>query len=92
MQPWQAYLNKFQSTKLKKKIEDAWQECLKGVPEGEKPQKTLFEIRNKLAQKLYASETAAVKEEVEEHRKYMMSGGKQTSDVLERNKIFQGYV
>jgi hypothetical protein len=65
---------------------------LKGVPEGEKPQKTLFEIRNKLAQKLYASETAAVKEEVEEHRKYMMSGGKQTSDVLERNKIFQGYV
>ena len=56
MQPWQAYLNKFQYTKLKEKIDEAWQQYLSEVPEGQKPEKTLFEIRNKVAQRLYQAE------------------------------------
>lgn len=90
VQPWQAYLNRFQHTKLKTEIDGAWEEYLKDIPEGEKPQKTQFEIRNKLAWNLYANETVAVKEEVKEHRKVMMSG-KETSDAVERNQTFQRY-
>jgi hypothetical protein len=86
VQPWQAYLNKFQHTKLKDKIDDAWQQHLSEVPEGEKSEKTLFEIRNKLAQKLYAAETAEVKEEVEGHRKAMRDNN---VDLDNANKAFQ---
>jgi hypothetical protein len=42
--------------KLKEKIDEAWQQYLSEVPEGQKPKKTLFEIRNKLAQQLYKAE------------------------------------
>lgn len=90
MQPWQAYLNKFQNTKLKKEIDDAWKQYLQDVPEGEQPKKTRFEIRNKLARKLYAAETAKVKAEVEEHRKVMREGN-ETSDLVARNASFQRY-
>jgi hypothetical protein len=90
MQPWQAYLNKFQNTKLKGKIDNAWQEYLSEVPEGKKPKKTKFEIRNKLAQKLYAAETDVVKAEVEEHRK-TMKNNKEMLDLVERNGSFQRY-
>jgi hypothetical protein len=31
VQPWQAYLNKFQATNLKEKIEDAWKNYLKAA-------------------------------------------------------------
>lgn len=85
--PWQAYLNKYQNTKLKQPIKDAWQEYLKGVPEGQKQEKTLFEIRNKLAQKLYNEESAEVKQEVEEHQKKMRES-KSASEV-EQNRSFQ---
>jgi len=61
MQPWQAYLNKFQNTKLKEKIDEAWQQYLSEVPEGQKLQKMLFKIWNRLAQELYKAETAEVK-------------------------------
>lgn len=88
MQPWQAYLNKFQDTKLKAEIDDAWEEHLKEVLEGEKPQKTKFEIRNNVTRKLFADETAAVKQEVEEHRLKMMSS-EDESDLLQRNRNFQ---
>jgi hypothetical protein len=90
MQPWQAYLNKFQNTTLKEKINDAWQQYLSEVPEGQKPEKTLFEIRNKLAQQLYEAETAEVKWEVEDHCKSMKID-KEVSDLTERNRSFQGY-
>jgi len=62
---------------------------LKGVPEGQKPEKTLFEIRNRLARELYEAETAAVKQEVEEHRQNMR-GNKEISNLAERNALFQG--
>ncbi|KAH9955191.1 hypothetical protein BGW80DRAFT_1566314 [Lactifluus volemus] len=91
MQPWQAYLNKFQNTKLKEKIDKAWQQYLSEVPEGQKPEKTLFEIRNKLAQQLYEAETAEVKREVEEHRKSMRVN-KEASDLAERNRSFQSSI
>jgi hypothetical protein len=86
VQPWQAYLNKFQHTKLKEKVDEAWQQYLSEVPEGQKPEKTLFEIRNKLAQQLYKAETAEVKQAVEEHRK-QMKDRKDVPDLanLERN-------
>lgn len=90
MQLWQAYLNKFQHTKLKEKIDEAWQRYLSEVPEGQKPKKTLFEIRNKLAQQLYKAETAEVKHEVEEHRK-IMRANKEASDFSEGNRSFQRY-
>ena len=90
MQPWQAYLNMFQHTKLKGKIDAAWTQYLGKVPEGQKPQKTLFEIRNKVAQQLYQAETAEVKQEVEEHRK-KMAANKEVSDVSERNASLQRY-
>ncbi|KIL55029.1 hypothetical protein M378DRAFT_18307 [Amanita muscaria Koide BX008] len=92
VQPWQAYLNKFQHTKLKEKIDEAWQKYLSEVPEGQKPEKSLFEIRNKLAQTLYEAETAEVRQEVEEHRKNMRSSNEVTSDVAARNKSFQGSI
>jgi hypothetical protein len=82
VQSWQAYLNKFQNTKLKPEIDDAWQEYLNEVPEGVKPEKTKFEIRNHVARKLFAAETATVKQEVEEHRQKMMSRNA-TSDLVE---------
>jgi hypothetical protein len=89
--PWQAYQNKFYSTKLKPKVEEVWEEYLNHVPEGQKPGKTLFEIRNQVVQKLYEEETDEVKQEVEEHRK-KMKAGKAASDVTERNKELQMYV
>jgi hypothetical protein len=78
----------FQHTKLKDKIEEAWEAYQKEAPDDQKRRKTLFEIRNKVAQKLYATETAAVKKEVEERRQEMMSD-KEAEDVVERNKSFQ---
>jgi hypothetical protein len=90
VQPWQAYLNKYQNTKLKPAIDDAWDEYLKEAPDGVKPQKTKFEIRNYVARKLFTKETTAVKQEVEEHRQKMMSG-EETSDVVKRNESFQRY-
>jgi hypothetical protein len=84
-------LNKFQHTKLKDKIDDAWREYSNEFPKGQKPKKTLFEIRNKLAQKLYEAETPAVKQEVEEHRKEMACSN-EDSDLDKRNKSFQEYV
>ena len=87
VQPWQAYLNLFQHTTLKEKIDDAWQQYLHKVPKGKKPEKTLFEIRNKLTQKLYAAETDAIKQEVEEHRKKMKDNNDMSPD--DRNKSFQ---
>lgn len=86
VQPWQAYLNKFQDTKLKQNIEDAWQAYTQDVPEGEKPKKTLFEIRNKVAQSLYANETPEIKQEVEEHRQRMRDS---KSVLINRNQVFQ---
>jgi hypothetical protein len=90
MQPWQAYLNKFQHTRLKEKVDKAWEQYLSEVPEGQKPEKTLFEIRNKLAQQLYEAETAEVKQEVEEYRKSMRVN-KEVTDLTERNRSFQRY-
>jgi hypothetical protein len=89
--PWQAYQNKFYSTKLKPKVDEAWKEYLNQIPEGQKPGKTLFEIRNHVVQKLYEEETDEVKQEVEEHRK-KMKAGKSASGVTERNKELQMYV
>lgn len=87
VQPWQAYLNKFQHTKLKKKIEDAWRDYRKGVPNGEKPEKTLFEIRNKVARELYEEESTEVKREVENHRRIMRES--QVASDAEKNASFQ---
>ncbi|KAF8487814.1 hypothetical protein F5888DRAFT_1624159 [Russula emetica] len=91
MQPWQAYLNKFQNTTLKEKIDNAWQQYLSKVPEGQKPEKMLFEIRNKLAQELYKAETAEVKQEVKEYRKTMVVN-REAPGLVERNKSFQRYI
>ncbi|KAF8502336.1 hypothetical protein F5888DRAFT_1800821 [Russula emetica] len=88
VQPWQAYLNKFQSTKLKEKIEDTWKCYLNGVPEGVKPEKTKFEIQNKVAQTLYEEESDKVKGEVEEHHEKMRYNGS-TPCVIGQNKAFQ---
>lgn len=88
MQPWQAYLNMFQHTKLKDKIDDAWNEHLIEVPEDQKNPKKLFGIRNKVAQKMYATETSDVKKEVKLRRREMMSD-KETEDFIEKNKSFQ---
>ena len=88
VQPWQAYLNMFQHTKLKDKIDDAWNEHLIEVPEDQKNPKKLFGIRNKVAQKMYATETSDVKKEVELRRREMMSD-KETEDFVEKNKSFQ---
>lgn len=87
VQPWQAYLNKYHGSRLKEKVNDAWQEYLSTVPEGQRPEKTLFEIRNKLAQKLYEAEAAEVKQEVEEHRQKMKNG--EDIDDTDRNRKFQ---
>ncbi|KAI0245466.1 hypothetical protein BJV78DRAFT_1287779 [Lactifluus subvellereus] len=93
VQPWQAYLNKFQNTKLKEKIDEAWETYLSEVPEGQKPEKMLFEIRNKLAQQLYEAETAEVRWEVEEHRQKMRnSETSDDSDLAARNKSFQSSI
>ena len=86
-QPWQAYLNKFQDTKLKELIDDAWQEHLSEVPDAEK-RKTKFEIRNRVAQKMYEKETDEVKKEVEEHRLKMRDSSSDV-DTVDRNKNFQ---
>ena len=93
MQPWQAYLNKFQNMKLKGKIDDAWKQYLSMFLEGQKPTKTPFEIRNKLAQQLYKVETVKVKQKVEEHRKARLGvdNNLNMSDLAERNRSFQGY-
>jgi hypothetical protein len=88
VQPWQAYLRMFQHTKLKDKIEEAWEAYQNEVPEDQERRKTKFEIRNKVAQKLYAIETPAVKKEVEKQRQEMMSN-KKTDDLDGRNKEFQ---
>jgi hypothetical protein len=84
-QPWQAYLNLFQDTKLKASIEDAWKHHTLELPKGGKSAKTRFEIRNRVAQKLYQKETDDVKQKVEEHRLNMRSIG----DVTSRNQTFQ---
>jgi ketol-acid reductoisomerase len=88
-QPWQAYLNKYRDLKLKPMIKNAWHDYLKDIPEGEQPKKMLFEVRNKLAQKLYEEETDEVKQEVEEHRLKMRDVC--TPDVDDQNKAFQRY-
>jgi hypothetical protein len=87
VQPWQAYLNKFQDTKLKQPIEDAWQVYLGKVPEGKKPEKTLFEIRNNVAKSQYEKETLEILEEVEEHRHKM----RDNKSSLSRSQAFQRY-
>lgn len=92
MQPWQAYLKLFQNTKLKEKIDKAWREYLSSVPEGQKPKKTLFEIRNKVAQESYKAETPEVKRQVEEYRKSKEATRTDASDLAERNTTFQRYV
>jgi hypothetical protein len=61
---------------------------LKGVPKGQQPEKTLFEIRNRLARELYEVESAAVKQEVEEHRQ-SMRGSKEVSNIAEKNMHYQ---
>jgi hypothetical protein len=78
-------LNKFQNTKIKESIEDTWEDYLLGVPEGKKPDKTKFEVRNRVAQTLYEEETDEVKLEVEEHRQKMRHSG----GMPERNKGLQ---
>jgi hypothetical protein len=88
-QPWQAYLNKFQDSKLKPNIEEAWQQYLSGVPEGEKPKITQFEIQNNIARKLYEKETPEVKQEVQEHRLKMRDAGTMDTSTIDRNKSFQ---
>jgi hypothetical protein len=88
VQPWQAYLNKYQNTTLKEKIENAWQDYLNTVPGGQKPEKTLFEIRNRVAQEMYKAEGASVKEDVEKHRQTMKHRTK-TPNELDKNKSFQ---
>jgi hypothetical protein len=88
VQPWQAYLNKYGDTTLKEKVEKAWQEYVSTVPEGQAPKKTLFEIRNRVAQEAYNAEEAIVKEEVEEHRQAMKSTSKKPNGG-DRNKSFQ---
>ena len=87
VQPWQAYLNKFQHTKLKQKIQDAWQDYRKGIPNGEKLEKTLFEIRNKLAREMYEEESTEVKREVEKHRRMMRES--QVASDAEKNAAYQ---
>ena len=87
VQPWQAYLNKYQGSRLKEKINNVWQEYLSTVPEGQKPEKTLFEIRNKVAQRLYEAEAAKIKQQVEEHRQKMKRG--EDADDTDRNRRFQ---
>lgn len=89
MQPWQAYLNKFHDTKIKKSVDSAWQEYLKTLPKGKKPEKSIFEIRNRVAKELYADETDEVKQEVEEHRQSMRDGPDESADTSRRNKGFQ---
>lgn len=89
VQPWQAYLNKFQDTRLKQDIESAWQDCIEQEPEGKKPKKTQFEVRNKVAKSLYEQETPEVKQEVEEHRQKMRES--KPVDAVNRNEIFQRY-
>ena len=91
MQPWQAYLNKYQNTKLKDKIENAWQEYLSTVPEGQKLRKMLFEIRNRVAQEEYKVKEGVIKQEVEEDRQ-MMKHTPKTSNRRDKNKNFQVYV
>jgi hypothetical protein len=91
VQPWQAYLNKFQDTKLKQDIDDAWQDYIKEVPEGENPDKTQFEVRNKVARRLYEDETLEVKQEVEEHRQKMREK-KSAPDIVDRSRAFQRYL
>jgi hypothetical protein len=90
VQPWQAYLNLYHDSKLRAEIDDAWEEYLVEVPEGEKPKKTKFEVQNYVARKLFEVETTTVKKEVEEHRQNMMSK-QETSDVVGRNRSFQTY-
>jgi hypothetical protein len=88
--PWQAYLNKFQTDRLKEPIDDAWEDYIKGVPDGEAPKKTQFEVRNKVAQRLYEDETPEIKQEVEEHRQKMKEDGSIT-DIDNPNQAFQRY-
>lgn len=90
VQPWQAYQNKFYDAKLKPKVEEAWNRYLSEVPEGQKPAKTLFEVRNRVVRELYENETDEVKQEVEEHRKRMKADklGLESID----NTTFQAYV
>jgi hypothetical protein len=80
-QPWQAFLNLFQETTLKDSIEDAWKYYMLELPEGGKPEKTKFEVRNRVAQRLYPQQTDEVKEQVEKHRQDMVQKG----DVRERS-------
>ena len=84
-QPWQAYLNKFQETKLKDSIDLAWKYHLLQVADGDAPTKTKFEVWNSVAQRLYQQESDEVKQEVEEHHKNMRYSG----DVPVRNKGLQ---
>jgi len=48
--PWQAYQNLFYESKLKPLVEKAWEECLSGCPEGSKPEKSRFAVKNELIQ------------------------------------------
>jgi hypothetical protein len=89
VQPWQAYLNKFQDTKLKCNIEDAWKYYLYDA-KARKPEKTKFEIQNRVAQGLYEDETDDVKQEVEEHYQKMRHS-RIMPDTTDRNKVFQRY-
>lgn len=55
------------------------------------PKKTKFEIRNRVAQKLYEDESDEIKEEVEEHRHLMKEGRGESreTEVDDRNRQFQ---
>lgn len=91
LQPWQAYQNKFYETKLKHIVEESWSLYSGQFPKGQKPEKTLFEFRNQLVQKLYREETDEIKQEVEEHRQ-ALKASKMASNVSDDNAKLQEYV
>jgi hypothetical protein len=84
--PWQAYQNLFYESKLKALVETAWEEYLSTRPEGSKPEKSQFTVKNELIQNLYAEESEEVKEEVERHRQKMRE---KKSDSGKPNEEFQ---
>ena len=93
MHPWQAYLKKYGEMKLKHKVDEAWNQYLSDVPKGQKPEKTLFEIRNKVAQRQYEAKNAEVKLEIEEyHEKMKLMKVNNPSNPFERNWSFQSSI
>jgi hypothetical protein len=90
MQPWQAYQKKYYETKLKTKVDEAWEKHLSAVPEGD-GRKNRFDFRTQLVQRFYEDEPDCVKEEIEEYRQAIKSGTL-TPDVNKKNMNLQMYV